>query len=113
MLVQRGDIFWINLETKKGSKLQGGRRPAVVISNENNNRFCDTVNVVLLTSSIKRTDLPVHVVVTGYGLPKESMALGEQMRSIDKNLLCSSNWIGRMDKEHLEKIKNAIIIQIS
>lgn len=113
MLVQRGDIFWINLETKKGSRLQGGRRPAVVISNENNNKFCDTVNVVLLTSCLKRTDLPVHVTVTGYGLPKTSMALGEQMRSIDKTMLDSSNWIGRMDKKHLELIKEAVILQIS
>lgn len=113
MLVKRGDIFWVDLELKEGSRLQGGKRPAVVISNENNNKFSDTVNIVLLTSRLKKTELPTHVVVRGYGLSKPSMALGEQMRSIDKSMLKQSNWIGRMDKEEADKIRDAVILQIS
>lgn len=49
-LIKRGDIFWVRLDPIQGFEI-GKTRPAVVISNDINNEFADTITVLPVTSS--------------------------------------------------------------
>jgi len=88
-MVKRGDIFWVNFKLG-GRHLICGKRPAIIVSNDTANTFSSIVNVIPLTSQNKKI-LPTHVVICGYGLTRPSIALAEQVVSIDK-----SNLLGKI-----------------
>ncbi len=105
----RGEIRFADLGEGIGSR-QGMRRPVVIVSNEANNRFSPTVQVVPLTSRVDKQRLPMHVKVgLECGLIKESVALCEQETTIDKEALIYK--IGECTTEVINKINTAIKIQ--
>lgn len=83
--IKRGDIFLADLSPVVGSE-QGGTRPVMIIQNNIGNRFSPTVIVAAITSLISKAKLPTHVYLeaTKFNLPKNSIALLEQIRTIDK-----------------------------
>lgn len=87
LIVKRGDVFYADL-VGYGS-VQGGMRPVIIISNDKNNRFSSVVQIVPLTSQMKKCDLPVHVCIDEIKgvLAKKSLALIEQMQTVDKSVL--------------------------
>ena len=106
MMVKRGDVFYADLSPVVGSE-QGGVRPVLVIQNDIGNKYSPTVIIAAITSQINKAKLPTHVEITGqeYGLPKDSVILLEQIRTIDKKRLREK--VGRFDKEmmcHIEEI---------
>jgi len=110
--VKRGDIFFAQLpELEYRSSVQQGIRPVLVISNDANNRFSPTINVIPLTSQCKN-NLPVHVLIKGYGLSKASTALCEQMMVIDKTTL--RNYTGHINENDptMKAIETALLIQM-
>ena len=110
----RGDIYKVNLGNNEGSSIQGGCRPVVVVSNNKNNTFSNVVTVIPLTSKIKKTTLPTHVTICGYGLSKVSQAQAEQIRQIDKRILTDRNYIGHIEDETImDNLIAAVICQIS
>lgn len=107
-IIQRGDMYYAQLDPVKGSE-QGGMRPVIIIQNNIGNKFSPTVIVVPVTSQSKKTDLPTHVVIDGckdvsYG----SMALLEQIKTIDKTRL--GDFICHLDKDYMKKIDSALMI---
>ena len=62
LIVKRGDVFYANLVGY--GCVQGGLRPVVIISNDTNNKFSNIVQIVPLTSQLKKCDLPVHVYIS-------------------------------------------------
>ncbi len=50
-LIRRGEVYWVKLDPIEGSEI-GKTRPALVISNNINNEFADTVTVIPITSSV-------------------------------------------------------------
>lgn len=111
---RRGDIYRIDFGKKEDSSVQGGIRPAIILSNNKNNKHSPTVTVIKLTSQIKKEWMSVHVTMVGYGLPKTSMALAEQITTIDKKDLLSENYIGHIDDESLlDEMVEAVVVQIS
>lgn len=87
MLVKRGDIFYADLGTVRGSE-QGGIRPVLVVQNDIGNKYSPTVIVAPITSQDK-TKLPTHVSLdmVDSGLPKKSTVMMEQVRTLDKSRL--------------------------
>lgn len=89
--IKRGEIYYADLTTSEsGSSVQSGRRPVVIIQNDVGNAYSPTTIVVPLTSKNKRRDLPTHVKVKANketGLRCDSIALLEQVQSIDKDRL--------------------------
>ena len=61
---------------------QGGVRPVLVIQNNVGNRFSPTVIVSAITSRLDKAKLPTHIELPSeqYHLPKDSVALLEQIR---------------------------------
>jgi len=109
-MIMRGDIYYADLSPVTGSE-QGGLRPVIVIQNDKGNIHSPTVIVAAITSNIKKTKLPTHIVLPEMeGLNKKSIVLLEQIRTIDKSRL--SNKIGCIDNEYMRKIDEAILISL-
>lgn len=90
--VKRGEIWYANLGMLKGSSVQGGIRPVLIISNDSNNRYSPTITIIPLTTRSKKRNLPTHVwMQAGKGNPldRPSTALAEQITTIDKAVLLS------------------------
>lgn len=106
-MVRKGSIYKVELPTRRGSHLQGGVRPVMVVSGNQKNKG-NIINVVPLTTCVKRKDLYTHIIVKGYGLPRTSMTLCEHAMPIDKEDLKSENYIGTVtDQSLLEQITKA------
>lgn len=104
MRIKKGQIYKIKFKSKKGSHLQEGIRPAIVVSNNEKNRG-DIINVTPLTTKTKRDDLGTHIVINGYGLDRDSVVLTEQTIPVDRFVIMEENYIGMInDKALMEEI---------
>lgn len=111
MIVKRGDIFYADLSPVVGSE-QGGVRPVIVIQNNVSNKYSPTIIIAAITSQINKARLPTHVEITAphFGLPKDSVVLLEQIRTIDKKRLREK--IGRFNDDMMEQIDEGLKISL-
>ena len=108
--IKRGDIYYANLNPVVGSE-QGDRRPCIVVQNDTGNHHSPTVVIVPLTGKAKKHYLPTHVVIPqSCGLETSSMALAEQLRTIDRSRLGS--YVGRIGTSEQTAIDKAIAISL-
>lgn len=107
--IQRGSIVYSKVTVSGKTHLQTGFRPYLIVSNDICNRFSPVLTAIPLTTKVKK-ELPTHVDIDGFGLKQKSIALCEQIISIDKNKI--TGFLGQVDNETLEKITQAIKIQI-
>ena len=110
MNVKRGDIYYADLSPVVGSE-QGGLRPVLIIQNDIGNRYSPTVIAAAITSRMGKNKLPTHIEVyttTGAGLPRDSVILLEQIRTLDKRRLRER--IGHLDEEAMARVNNAISV---
>lgn len=86
--VRRGDIYYADLSPVVGSE-QGGVRPVLIVQNDTGNRHSPTVIAAAITSQLGKAKLPTHIALAaqGSGLPKDSVILLEQIRTLDKHRL--------------------------
>lgn len=104
--VQRGDIWYADLPMITGSSIQGGTRPVLVYQTDRINGKSPTVNVLAVTSQIKRKDLGYHVELPWIaGLPKKSMVLAEQAFTLDQSRLF--NFRCRVPETTMKKVERA------
>jgi mRNA interferase MazF len=108
-IIRRGDIWMADLRIGTIGSEQGEIRPVVVVQNNIGNKFSPTVTIVPLTSRIKN-NLPTHVEISDSCLTALSIALVEQIRTIDKSRLIRH--IGRISKSIMNQINEAIAIQV-
>lgn len=105
-LTQRGDIFYIKgIENDK----VGGRknRPAVVVSNNANNRHSDRIEIVYLTTQPK-TELPTHVTIRSTG--QVSTALCESVNTVHEDRF--ENYAGKCTDQEMEHIDIALMTSL-
>ena len=109
--ILRGDVYWADLRPLSDvvKHMEGGVRPVVVISNSYNNKYCDLLNVIPITS--KKDRLPQHqsVTVMHKKEPRKSYLLPENTCVIHKNQL--SNFICHLDTHSISNMNRAIMIQ--
>lgn len=115
MMCKRGDIYYVNFGDNNNSFKQSGVRPAVVVSNNKANTNSPVITVVPLTARTwKKKYLPTHVQISlkhSSGLDKPSMALAEQVETLDK--VCLGEKIGEItDTLIMDAITVALQIQI-
>lgn len=109
MELRRGDIVYVcNPHNYGYGHEQAKTRPAIIVSNDRNNLFSPTVEVVYLTSREKKP-LPTHVEIHSAYYP--SIALCEQVSTIDKHRI--TNICGFCTKAEMEKVNKAIIISLA
>lgn len=111
MLLKRGDIFYIDIpKVITDPNKQAGCRPCVIVSNDANNKYCNRVQYVPLTTKMTKNNLSTHIHISYTELPEESIALCESVDSIDKRFIKEK--IGEMHSYDMDMIDNGLAIQI-
>lgn len=85
--LQRYDIIKAEIKYKGMGSVQTNERPYVIISNPIGTKHATIITVMVLTSKIKKLNMPVHSCIhadNDNGLTEYSMALGEQLFTISK-----------------------------
>ena len=103
--VKRGDIFYADLSPVVGSE-QGGVRPVLIVQNDTGNRHSPAA----ITSQTGKARLPTHISLAAMscGLPKDSVILLEQIRTLDKRRL--REHMGRLDESMMRQVDGAIAV---
>lgn len=112
-MCKRGDIYYIDFGTNRDSCKQSGLRPALIVSNNRANDHSPVITVVPMTAQIhKKRSLPTHVLIPcGFGLSKNSLALAEQVETIDKKKLREKKG-SITDSRIMEQVTYALQVQI-
>lgn len=108
MVINQGDVFWIELGEPIGSA-PGYIHPHVVIQNNLFNRSrLNTVVVCALTSNLKRAVAPGNVLleVGEANLSKPSVVVVSQLFTVDKTLL--NDYIGTLSNRRIRQILEGI-----
>lgn len=109
MAVQRGEIYFVDLNPVQGRE-QAGRRPVLALPADAINRLPLVVTVVVGTKgeNIPR-DYPTNVRVSAAesGLPMETVFLCFQLRSIDPKRFLGPP-AGRLSVAILEQVETAV-----
>lgn len=111
MIVRRGDIYFADLSPVVGSE-QGGIRPVLIVQNDVGNKYSPTVICAAITSQMNKAKLPTHIALCAatYALPKDSVVLLEQIRTIDKQRLKEK--ICRLDPPMMLRVDQSLLISL-
>lgn len=108
MVINQGDIYWIELDEPEGSE-PGYRHPHVIVQNNLFNRSqIRTVLVCPLTSNLKRANAPGNVLLEQResNLAKKSVVNVSQVFTVDKKQL--DEYIGTLSPKRIREILNGI-----
>ena len=109
-MIKRGDLYYADLSPVIGSE-QGGVRPVLVVQNNIGNKYSPTIIAAAITSQMNKVKLPTHIdLPVDSGLQKNSVALLEQIRTIDKTRLRDK--IGSVDMSIMEKVNSALLVSL-
>ncbi len=109
--IKRGDIYMADLSPVVGSE-QGGVRPVLVIQNDIGNKYAPTVVVTAITSQLAKAKIPTHIELNAEtnNMPKNSIALLEQIRTLDKRRLKEK--LTSLTPMKMKEIEKAILISL-
>lgn len=115
MKVKRGDIIWLKKEclfSFLGKNVQFSNRPYIVLSNNENNNKCPTINIAAITKQVNKANYPMHVFIDKdkYRLKYDSVILLEQVLTINKSLVKDIK--ASLDEEDMLKFNRAVYIQM-
>ena len=79
MVIQRFEIWWVNLDPTVGSEVKKFR-PCLIVSPNEVNQYLNTVTVIPLTSTLKLYPTRLNCIIQG----KQSQLVIDQVRSINK-----------------------------
>lgn len=108
MVINQGDIYWIDFDQPSGSE-PGYRHPHVVVQNNLFNRSeIRTVVVCALTSNLKRASAPGNLLLDKKEthLPKDSVVNVSQIFTVDKSQL--DEYVSTLSAKRVREILNGI-----
>lgn len=112
-MIQRGEVWWANLDEPSGSE-PGFRRPVLVVQNDAFNRSrIATVIAVALTSNLRLVDAPGNVLLPARasGLKKDSVANVSQVVTLDRDSLVKR--AGRIDAAAMRDVDQGLRLALS
>ena len=104
MVVNQGDIYWVQLDEPSGSE-PGYTHPHVVIQDNVINRSrIHTVVMCALTTNSKRANVPGNVLLEAgeANLPKQSIVVVSQVSTVAKAQL--GEYIGSLTQQRINQI---------
>ncbi len=104
MVIQQGDVVWVNVSPPNGSA-PAWRRPAVVLQHDRFNRSrVNTTVVVAITSNMRLAAIPGNVRLRRgeAGLPRTSVVNVTQIATIDRGTVESTT--GRLSRPRLAEV---------
>ena len=109
--INRGEIYYANLDGTIGSE-QSGVRPVIIVQNDVGNKYSPTTIIVPLTKKVRlKINQPTHFWINPFGnIRFDSIVLTEQIRVIDKSRLKQK--IGIINKKTMQEIDTRILIAL-
>ena len=110
-MIKRGELYYADLSPVVGSE-QGGVRPVLVIQNDVGNKYSPIIIAAAITSQLQKAKLPTHIPINSSdsGLPKNSIVLLEQLRTLDKKRLREK--IGVLDEDVMKNVNQGLLISL-
>jgi mRNA interferase MazF len=108
VVIRRGQIWWVDLGTPRGSS-PGYKRPVAIIQTDTfNETEIGTIVVAVVTSNIKLAEMPGNVFVTARnsGLDRDSVVNVSQIFTIDKSDVLDQ--IGHLGKRDMKEIDDGL-----
>lgn len=106
-VIKRGEVYWVNLDPTIGSEIKK-TRPAVILSNNIQNKVSTRVVVLPITSTIDKVFPFEAKIILQNG---DAKVLSDQVRTVDKSRL--NNRICSLTKAEMKDIERAIKITFS
>lgn len=103
---KRGQVWWCNLDLMPNTNIQGGRRPVIIVSNDNANRYSNNITIVPCTTADKK-ELPTHLKIN---LAEQSTVLAECVTTIPNTKL--ENYIGICDDRIMKQIDKILKVAL-
>lgn len=116
-IVKRGEVYWVYLpldendeekEKRKSYRELQGKHPALIVSNDEQNKFSPLITILPLTS---QTDKIYPFQVESNLREKKGVILVDQIRTIDKERL--GERLGELDMEIMEKVERALHLTLA
>jgi len=100
--MNRGDIYWVDLNLTKGSEINK-TRPCVLVGATPINQARRTVVVIPLSSTKARPPVTISVICRG----KRVTAICDQIRTVDKSRL-SKSAVDHLSAKDLDALNDAL-----
>ena len=108
--IVRGDIFFAEFEHATGSETLG-MHPVIVVQNNAGNYYSNTIIGVVVTTQMTKAKIPTHVFLDGGQWLRDSVALAEQIYTIDKSRLKS--YLGHLERCSMNRVDKAICTSLA
>ena len=102
MPIQRGEVYWVDLEPTSGSQ-QRGRRPCLVLTVNPINARRRTIGIIPLSSSPQIAP-PIVIAIPSMGA--QTVAICDQLRAVDKNKI--DRLIGMVTEAELHLVESSV-----
>lgn len=108
-MIKRGQIYYIesNRQNMPTDSEQYAGRPAIIVSNDKNNKYSEVVEVVYLTTQPKN-DLPTHVRISSSN--RVSTALCEQVTTVSVSRI--GDYVATCTDAEMMNIDTALAISL-
>lgn len=103
----RGEVYYVLPDGNEVGSEQHSGRPAIIVSNNQNNKNAATVEIVYLTTREKKA-LLTHVCISTAQLP--STAICEQIFTVDKTRLGS--YSGKLTEREMKDVELAMMVSL-
>ena len=113
MVVERGQIWWADLDEPRGSE-PAFRRPLLIVQDDAFNRSrIRTVVAVVMTSNLRLVEAPGNVLIPAKasGLPKDSVVNVSQIVTIDRDFLTEP--AGKLRGQLMKSIEDGLRLVLS
>ena len=104
--MNRGEVWWVDFDPSVGEEISK-LRPAVIVSNDNINRRINRLQVVPLTSNVRRLFRnEARIAING----RQVKAMADQLRTVSTQRV--RNQLGTVSVGDMAQIEAAIIYQL-
>ena len=110
VLPKRSDVYYVSFDPTVGVEIRK-TRPALIIQNDVGNTHSPATIVAVITSTTREAyPYEVSLPAGEGGLPKDSIVLLNQIRTIDKKRL--GRKLGTISTETMRKVERALAISL-
>ena len=109
--MKKGDVVWADLNPTIGGEINK-IRPVIIVSNNINNQYSETITILPITSSINKI-YPFEVLLKAKeaNIKNDSKIKANQIRTIDKQRI--KEYIGSLSASKLSEVDLAVKIHLA